>query len=137
MSADVIFGFDYGTHHIGIAVGQRIIRTATPLMILPAKQGIPNWQSLAELVETWTPERFVVGLPLNMDASGSEMSARAEKFARRLTGRFNRPHEMIDERLSSIEAKALSTQHRVDDIAAVLILETWFSQQSEPLTPKV
>jgi putative Holliday junction resolvase len=106
-------------------------------MILPAKQGIPNWQSLAELVETWKPERFVVGLPLNMDASGSEMSARAEKFARRLTGRFNRPYEMIDERLSSIEAKALSTQHRVDDIAAVLILETWFSQQSEPLTPKV
>jgi putative Holliday junction resolvase len=137
MSADVIFGFDYGTHHIGLAVGQRITRTATPLMILPAKQGIPNWQSLAELVETWKPERFVVGLPLNMDASGSEMSARAEKFARRLAGRFNRPYEMIDERLSSIEAKALSTQHRVDDIAAVLILETWFSQQSEPLTPKV
>jgi RNase H-fold protein (predicted Holliday junction resolvase) len=44
---------------------------------------------------------------------------------------------MIDERLSSIEAKALSTQHRVDDIAAVLILETWFSQQSERLAPKV
>jgi putative Holliday junction resolvase len=105
-------------------------------MILPAKQGIPNWQSLAELVETWKPELFVVGLPLNMDASGSELSARAEKFARRLTGRFNRRHEMIDERLSTIEAKAISTQHRVDDVAAVLILETWFSHQGEPLTPK-
>ena len=50
--------------------------------------------------------RAVVGLPLNMDGSPSEMSARAEKFARRLSSRFNLPVHTHDERLTTFEAKA-------------------------------
>jgi putative Holliday junction resolvase len=134
MTSGVIFGFDYGTHHIGLAVGQGVTQTASPLTILPAKQGIPNWDTLSKLVLEWSPDRFIVGLPINMDETDSPMSARAIKFARRLSGRFDRPYEMIDERLSSVEARALSSKARVDDLSAVLILETWFQNQI-PVSP--
>jgi len=134
MTSGVIFGFDYGTHHIGLAVGQGVTQTASPLTILPAKQGIPNWDTLSKLVLEWSPDRFIVGLPINMDETDSPMSARAIKFARRLSGRFDLPYEMIDERLSSVEARALSAKARVDDLSAVLILETWFQNQI-PVSP--
>ena len=91
------------------------------------------------LVAEWQPDLLVVGEPLNMDGSSSELSARANKFARRLHGRLGLQVEMIDERLSSFEAKQLSREqgHRgdykrdpIDSLAAELILQTWLAEQS-------
>ncbi|MGB1938054.1 MAG: Holliday junction resolvase RuvX [Pseudomonadales bacterium] len=123
----MIMGFDYGTHRIGVAIGQRITQTASPLAILKARQGQPNWSEIEALVNEWQPIAFVVGLPLHMDDENSDLSDQAEKFARRLTGRFNLPHEMVDERLSSVEARSLSLSDTIDDVAAVLILETYLN----------
>ena len=130
MNQSIIMGFDYGTHRIGVAIGQRITQTASPLAILKARQGQPNWSEIEALIIEWQPEAFVVGLPLHMDDEPSDLSVQAEKFARRLTGRFNLPHTMVDERLSSVEAKNLSAGDAIDDIAAVLILETYLSSDS-------
>ena len=66
MSKAPILAFDFGTHHIGVAVGQWVTQTASPLTILKAKQGQPNWDAVAVLVETWQPSLFVVGLPFDM-----------------------------------------------------------------------
>ena len=130
MNQSIIMGFDYGTHRIGVAIGQRVTQTASPLAILKARQGQPNWSEIEALIIEWQPEAFVVGLPLHMDDEPSDLSVQAEKFARRLTGRFNLPHTMVDERLSSVEAKNLSAGDAIDDIAAVLILETYLSSDS-------
>ena len=130
MNQSIIMGFDYGTHRIGVAIGQRITQTASPLAILKARQGQPNWSEIEALIKEWQPEAFVVGLPLHMDDEPSDLSVQAEKFARRLTGRFNLPHTMVDERLSSVEAKNLSAGDAIDDVAAVLILETYLSSES-------
>ena len=130
MNQSMIMGFDYGTHRIGVAIGQRITQTASPLAILKARQGQPNWSEIEALIKEWQPEAFVVGLPLHMDDEPSDLSVQAEKFARRLTGRFNLPHTMVDERLSSVEAKNLSAGDAIDDVAAVLILETYLSSDS-------
>jgi putative Holliday junction resolvase len=139
-----ILAFDYGTSFIGVAVGQSITRTATPLPALKARDGIPDWDQLQKLIDEWEPQRLIVGLPLNMDDSESELSARARKFANRLHGRFNLPFEMWDERLSSFEARGeLLEQNRqnksggkkfrergVDSLSARLILESWFAAHS-------
>jgi len=109
-NTDLIMSFDYGTKKMGIAVGQAITGTANPLSVIPAKDGIPNWQNIEKLIKEWQPKLFVVGLPLNMDDSEGDMSIRAEKFARRLTGRFGIPHQTIDERLSSFEAREFAEQ---------------------------
>ncbi|MGI9322150.1 MAG: Holliday junction resolvase RuvX, partial [Pseudomonadales bacterium] len=82
-------------------------------------------------IKEWAPSRLVVGLPLNMDGTSSDMTRAANKFGRRLTGRYNLPVEMVDERLSTFEAKeqADSPTQPLDGIAAKLILETWLQDQ--------
>jgi putative Holliday junction resolvase len=126
--ADIAMGFDFGTKKIGIAVGQSITGTATPLQIISARDGIPDWQTLDKLIAEWQPNIFIVGLPLNMDDTISEMSRAASKFARRLNGRYNIAAEMMDERLSTFEAREYADDDQLDAIAAKLILETWLTR---------
>ena len=130
--------FDYGTRQIGVAVGQTLTGSAEPLTNLRARDGVPDWEQVAKLIREWEPNVLVVGLPLNMDDTENDMCARARKFGKRLHGRFHVEVEMVDERLTSFEAKGdvmASGGSRdfgrdgVDDRAAVLILETWFHQQ--------
>lgn len=126
MPTQLVMGFDYGLRRIGVAVGQRLTGTASPIAIVGARDGIPAWDRIEKLIAEWHPVCLVVGLPLNMDGSRSEMTQRAEKFSRRLKGRFNLPVETIDERLSSREARDLSGRDdSLDAIAAVVILQSW------------
>ncbi|MBE0482105.1 MAG: Holliday junction resolvase RuvX [Bacterioplanes sp.] len=132
-----LMAFDFGTQRMGVAVGQRLTNSAEPLQPLKMRDGIPNWDQLQALIEEWQPDGFVVGLPLNMDGSTSDMSLRANKFAKRLEGRFHRPSLTHDERLTSFEAKGIVIaqsgqrdfgKHSVDGLAAQLILESWMAQ---------
>jgi len=128
--------FDFGLRQIGVAIGNCLLGTTQPLHILKAKEGAPDWRAVEDLVNEWRPDLLLVGDPLNMDGSASELCQRARKFSRRLHGRLGLPVEMIDERLSSFEAKQNSREqgHRgnfkeqpIDSYAAELILQTWLS----------
>ena len=136
MAIQTLLGFDFGTINIGIAVGQVITRSATALPSVKAKDGIPDWHVVTAVIEEWEPDAVVVGIPLNMDGTESEMSRRARKFGKRLHGRFNLPFYEADERLSSFEAKEWADRlghHRhykskpVDGMAAQIILESWLN----------
>jgi putative Holliday junction resolvase len=138
-SLRLLLGFDYGSKQIGVAVGQAITGQARELCVLKAQNGVPDWQQVEALIREWQPDAIVVGLPLNMDGTPSEMSARAEKFARRLNGRFNLPVHTHDERLTTFEAKGQRLQqgqsggyreHPVDALAAALLLEGWLAENS-------
>lgn len=129
--------FDYGLKQIGVAIGNAQFATTEALPIVRAKDGTPNWLEIEKLIQDWEPDLLLVGLPLNMDGSDSEMSQRSNKFGRQLQGRFGLAVKMIDERLSSQEAKSLLKEqgHRgdynkkpADSIAAQLILEVWFKE---------
>lgn len=133
-----LMAFDFGTRRIGVATGQQMLGTGQPQAMLPARDGIPDWDAIGRLLQEWQPDLVLVGLPLNMDDSENDMCARARKFGKRLHGRFHVPVEMVDERLTSFEAKGEVMagggsrdfgRHGVDDRAAVLILETWCRQQ--------
>lgn len=128
--------FDYGLRQIGVAMGNVVLGTTQSLQVLAARDGIPDWRVIEALVKEWQPDLILVGEPLNMDGTESELSVRANKFARRLHGRLALPVKMVDERLSSFEAKQLSRErgHRgdykkvpIDSLAAELILQTWLS----------
>lgn len=134
----LILAFDFGTRRIGVAVGNELLASARQLEPLSASDGIPDWAVVTRLVEEWRPDLFVVGLPLTRDGEEQEMSVRARKFGKRLFGRYGIPCEMVDERGSTLEAKAIAREagHRgnyrddgVDGIAAVLILESWFARR--------
>ncbi len=115
-------------------MGQSLLATARPLALLRARDGQPKWEQIEALIEEWQPTILVVGLPLNMDNSNSEMADRARKFARRLHGRFGLPSHTWDERLTSVAARerlatgAANKRDTLDSIAAQLILESWFEQ---------
>jgi len=101
------------------------------------KDGIPNWEHLLKIVKEWQPDLFLVGLPLNMDESESELSARARKFARRLRHQTNIETLMVDERLTTREARSELSQYQAqggnrklaaDSIAAALLIESWYRE---------
>ena len=127
----ILLAFDFGMKKIGVAVGQSISQSATPLTELAARDGIPDWEALLELMKTWAADAFVVGLPYNTDGSMQETTFAAKKFGNRLHDRFQKPVYFIDERFTTVEARA-QLQHAsgaVDRYAAKLILETWFREQ--------
>lgn len=139
----VWLGFDWGLGWIGVASGQTATYTASELKPLRARNGIPNWDEIDVLVAQWKPDGFVVGMPYNMDGSEFEMTVRANKFRKRLHGRYGLPAEAMDERLSTKEAKQQlnqlgskntrslkkAKQANLDSIAAQIILQSWLEQQ--------
>ncbi|WP_434926814.1 Holliday junction resolvase RuvX [Shewanella sp. HL-SH5] len=138
MQPQTILGFDYGTKSIGIAIGQAITASASPLMSIKAVDGIPNWDDIGKLITEWQPDLVVVGLPLNMDGTEQEMTQRARKFANRINGRFGIKVATQDERLTTADAKArlfelggfkALSKGQIDAVSAVLIVESYFENQ--------
>lgn len=136
----VLLGFDFGTKRIGVAVGQLVTKNASPLGIVKAVQGVPQWESIAKLVHDWQPDAFVVGIPLNMDGTEQALTQAAKQFADQLHDHFKLPVYGIDERLSSVEAKArlfseggykALKNSEIDSIAAQLILQNWLDTMGE------
>jgi len=121
-----VLAFDFGLRSIGVATGQTITRTASELGMVRARGGVPDWDAIDALVREWQPGVLLVGLPLNMDDTLSDMALRAKRFAAKLEQRYRLKTELVDERLTSFEARGLSRdldeQHA---IAARLIAETY------------
>ena len=125
-----ILAFDFGTKYIGVAVGQTITQTSSPLTVLNVKQeGKELWNTIHELIAEWKPDQLLVGQPLNMDGSPSDMMKKVETFFQKLRKTTTIPCELVDERLTSFEAKQLmdsSSKHiRIDDLAAKIFLDNW------------
>lgn len=136
-----LLAFDYGRRRIGVAVGNTLTRDARPLLTLDATDAGPDWARIAALLEEWHPARLVVGVPYNDGAPGEAIAAEAQRFARRLHGRFNLPVDTVDEQLSSAEARerlkaGRRAGHRgaiakkdIDSAAAAVILQDWLDNQ--------
>lgn len=124
-----VLGFDFGLKHVGVAVGQTVTGSANPLGVIRAREGSPDWRGLDAMMEEWRPTLLIVGLPLNMDGTVSEMAARAKRFANRLKGRYGLEVALRDERLTSFAARSVcadpDARHAV---AAQLILESWLAE---------
>ena len=130
-----VIGFDFGKKYIGVAVGQEITGSATPLGSISAKDGIPNWKTLTRYVDEWQPDLIIVGLPLNMDGSEQQLTRDARKFGNRVSARCSIQVLFQDERLTTADAKAqLFSQggyrnlkkDNIDAMSAVLIIESYF-----------
>ncbi len=141
MSTSTYLGFDYGTKHLGIAVGGSASGRAEALAAIGVHQGVPDWPLLDRLINEWQPAALIVGLPLNMDDSENAMTRAARKFGHRLHARYNLPVQMVDERLSSVDAKNTLVEARVpwkqrkakvDKLAAQTILQAYLDEQRRP-----
>ena len=130
----LVMAFDFGLKWVGVATGQTLTASATPLITLPAKKGKVDAAVLQQLVDDWRPQTLLVGLPLNMDETESTMCDRARAFATKLGNITKLPVEMVDERLSSraaIERHGKARTGKPGDPshaeAACVIAETWLN----------
>jgi putative Holliday junction resolvase len=129
-----LLGFDFGPRKIGVAVGQTITGSASALTTVRCLRDKPDWARIGQLVRDWQPKGAVVGLPFNMDDTQGELAPAARRFARQLQGRFGIEVHLVDERLTSRDARwrlggRVTSPEAVDAIAAELILETWLGEQ--------
>lgn len=120
--------FDYGSRRIGVAVGNTLLRRAQPLATIAVTGGA--WPAGVErLLARWQPDALVVGVPLHPDGAPHDNTRRAQRFARRLHGRYGLPVHEVDERYTTTESLA-SGAADVDAAAAALILEQFFREQA-------
>ncbi len=129
-----LLGFDYGRRRIGVAVGQRLTRSATPLTTVRARDGKPDWPSVTHLIEEWKPGALVVGIPYHMDGTEQDMTHAAKKFCRQLEGRYRLPVHQAEERLSSwvVESRLSAREQAntdIDAMSAQVILQDWLQQE--------
>ena len=113
--------FDFGLKRTGVAVGNRLTRSATPQPTIRA-EGEARWAPIASRLAQWQPDALVVGVPFHPDGAEHENTVRARKFARQLRGRFNLPVYEVDERYSTTEAHAAGARD-ADAASAAIILE--------------
>jgi putative Holliday junction resolvase len=124
-----LLAFDYGTRRTGVAVGNTLLRRARPLSTLVA-EGDAVFAQAEPLIREWQPAALVVGIPLHPDGAAHENTHRAERFARRLGGRFGLPVHRVDERYSTTEALAAGARGQAADAAAAaLLLDQYFRDQ--------
>jgi len=133
-----ILSFDFGLRRIGVAVGQDVTGSASPLGIVANRDAGVDHERIAALVAEWRPTELVVGMPAHADGSPSEIQAHVRAFIAELE-RYGLPVETVDERYTSIEAervlkeaRAAGTRGRIqkdmiDSAAAVFIAERYLS----------
>ncbi|GAA4418242.1 Holliday junction resolvase RuvX [Acidovorax lacteus] len=120
--------FDLGLKRTGVAVGTRLLRTATAQPTIRA-EGDARFAQVAERIRTWQPDALVIGVPYHPDGAPHENTARAQKFGRQLHGRFKLPVYEVDERYSTTEAHAAGAAD-ADAASACIILEQFLRSLS-------
>lgn len=139
---DTVIAFDFGLRRIGVAVGQQVTDSASPLGTVPNTHDGPDWQHIGRLIAEWRPQRLIVGMPSHADGSASDLGVLVHDFMRDLK-RYELPVASVDERYTSLEAAARLKKRRaagvrgrirkemIDAGAAVLIAERWLKNERQ------
>ena len=123
----LFLAFDFGTRRVGVASGNSVTHTATPLTTLAHAHSDARFAAIAALVAEWQPGALVVGVPYHPDGAAHDNTRRAQRFARQLLGRFGLPVHEVDERYTTTEVLAAGAAD-VDAASAALILEQYFNE---------
>lgn len=117
--------FDFGEKRVGVATGNDLTKTAEALTTISYNNKDQLFEKIQAFIKEWQPKALVVGIPTHPDGNAHQMTAKAQRFANQLQGRFNLPVHRVDERYTSV-----SVENGDDALAARLILEQYFSEQS-------
>ena len=125
-----ILAFDFGEKKIGVAVGQTSTNTSSPLKVIFNNHGKVNLDEINSLLNEWNPDLIIVGKPLNMDGTESEVMKKVDKFYNNLMKIYKARYEYVDERLTTFEAKEILKDNKaelVDANAAKILIDNWFN----------
>jgi putative Holliday junction resolvase len=137
--AEVLIAFDFGQRRIGIATGNLVTRTASPLTTVKVGAHFP-WDDIDRIIVEWRPQRLVVGQP----GGTGPLATRVARFVGELEQRYGLAVATVDEALTSHAAHAGLREARraghlrrkldrtkLDPHAACLIAEQWLSEQRQ------
>jgi putative Holliday junction resolvase len=140
LTQNAYLGFDFGQKKIGVAVGYADTAIASPLQTIRSIGQSPNWEVIGNLIKEWQPVGLVVGISKQADGTDNIITPKMEKFCRQLNGRFNLAVYQIDEALTTFSAKQLlfddlklsagKLWEVQDQVAAQIILQSWFNQNT-------
>lgn len=137
---EIILAFDYGARRIGVAVGQQITSSASPLTVITNNAHPSVLAAISNLIEEWRPARLIVGMPSNTDGTPAPIGDAVKSFISELE-QFSLPVNSVDERYTSLEAENLLkaqrqsgqqgriSKEKIDSTAAVLIAERWLKKE--------
>ena len=135
-----ILAFDFGLRRIGVAVGQDVTNSASPLGVVNNRETGVDFDAVAALIKEWRPTMLVVGMPAHADGSPSDIQEHVDAFISDLEP-FGLPIDTVDERHTSVEAervlknaRAAGTRGRIrkemiDSAAAVFIAERYLASE--------
>lgn len=130
----IVLAFDFGTVHIGVAVGNTLTQGARPLCIVDGTRNTVKWSAINALVQQWQPSLLIVGMPRRTDGRINDTTPKALRFARQLQGRLHLPVFVVDERFSSVVVED-ATGQPIDAQSAAVILQQWFDEGMPQLRP--
>ena len=126
-----IVAFDFGEKKIGVAVGQTSTYTSSPLQVIFNNHDKVNWNEISVLLEEWKPELILVGKPLNMDGTDSDIMMKVDAFYKKLESLYDAKFEYVDERLTTFEARDILKENNVETVdanAAKILIDNWFNR---------
>ena len=128
-----IVAFDFGTKKIGVAVGQTVTNSSSPLQVIFNKNNRVNFDEINILLKEWKPDIIIIGKPLNMDGTDSEIMKEVERFYQKLKNIYEAKFEYVDERLTTFEARQILDEKKVevDANAAKILIDNWFELNKE------
>lgn len=134
-----ILAIDYGRKKMGLALSDELCLTAQPLGTLNRVNRQTDLRRLRDTCRDHAVARIIVGHPLHMNGQVGEMAEEATRFATRIRKELGIEVELVDERLTSWEARQLrsfSGEDRerkrppVDDLAAAVLLRDYLEQRN-------
>ena len=129
-----IVAFDFGIKKIGVAVGQTETNTSSPLHVIQNKDKKINWNEISIVLDEWKPDLILIGKPLNMDGTDSEIMKKVDKFFQKLKSTYEAEYQYIDERLTTFEAREILKENEkdfVDANAAKILIDSWFENSAK------
>ncbi|MCC7005632.1 MAG: Holliday junction resolvase RuvX [Ottowia sp.] len=129
-----LLAFDYGEVRIGVAIGNTLTRQARALTVLANSSVVARFGGVAKLIDAWQPAHLIVGLPCYADGTAHDMTHKATRFGNQLRGRFNVPVTWVDERYSTVAARAsglVAPGKAADAQAACIILQQFFDTYTD------
>jgi putative Holliday junction resolvase len=118
-----LLAFDYGEKRIGVAVGNKVTKTAEALKIIQQKNQEERWKAIEQVIQDWQADLLLVGLPSHPDGIPHEMTQKAKRFGNQLKGRFQKEVIWVDERYTSAMVEGGN-----DALAAQLILQQYLQE---------
>lgn len=133
-------GFDFGSKSIGIASGESVTQYATPLALIKVANNSIPWEALIQYINDYQPDALVVGWPCDAQDKPLPLAGRVKHFAQQLHEHSQLPIYLENEHLTSKEAKQRLhqrygkkriTEHKIDDMAACIILESFLQAHTK------